>query len=212
MASRFDNWANVALEALAAGRPVVCTRGTGISELVGRLDPDAVAPVDDPARLAQCLRPYLVSPALAADVGRRGRDLVTAELSVAAIAQKMEAVYEEAIARRTSRAAARRSVRLSSAFPSAASFWGMVRRHLWVSGRVQGVWYRGSCAERAGALGISGWARNLPDGRVEIVAEGHLDAVDQLVDWCRHGPPAARVTAVEVQVEEPEGVLGFDVR
>jgi acylphosphatase len=88
----------------------------------------------------------------------------------------------------------------------------VVRRHLWVRGRVQGVWYRGSCAERALALGVSGWARNLPDGRVEIVAEGDPEAVDKLVEWCRHGPPAARVTAVEVRVEEPEGLGGFNVR
>jgi glycosyltransferase involved in cell wall biosynthesis len=98
MASRFDSWGNVALEALAAGRPVVCTTGTGVSELVGRLDPAAIAPVDDAARLAESLRRYLVSPALAADVGQRGRDLVTAEFSVAGVAQRMEAVYEEAIA------------------------------------------------------------------------------------------------------------------
>jgi glycosyltransferase involved in cell wall biosynthesis len=82
---------------------VACTvelRGlyAGISDLVGRLDPAAIAPVDDPARLAECLRRYLISPALAADVGQRGRDLVTAELSVAGVAQRMEAVYEEAIA------------------------------------------------------------------------------------------------------------------
>jgi glycogen(starch) synthase len=109
MASRFDSWGNVALEALAAGRPVVCTTGTGVSELVGRLDPAAIAPVDDPARLAESLRRYLVSPAVAADVGRRGRDLVTTELSMAAIARQMEAVYEEAIAIRTSLATARRS-------------------------------------------------------------------------------------------------------
>jgi len=102
MASRFDSWGNVAMEALAAGRPVVCTTGTGASELVGRLDPAAVVPVDDPARLAESLRRYLVSPALAADVGQRGRDLVTAELSPAGVAQRMEAVYEEAIAKRTS--------------------------------------------------------------------------------------------------------------
>jgi acylphosphatase len=87
----------------------------------------------------------------------------------------------------------------------------MVRWHLWVRGRVQGVWYRGSCAEQALALGISGWARNLPDGRVEIVAEGGPEALDKLVEWCRHGPPAARVTAVDVQAEEPEGLSGFAV-
>ena len=88
----------------------------------------------------------------------------------------------------------------------------MARRHLWVRGRVQGVWYRGSCAQQAQALGVSGWARNLADGRVEIVAEGDPDALDRLAEWCRQGPPAARVSAVEVRVEEPEGLSGFDVR
>jgi acylphosphatase len=88
----------------------------------------------------------------------------------------------------------------------------MARRHIWVSGRVQGVWYRGACADQAHALGISGWARNLTDGRVEIAAEAAVEALDELVEWCRHGPPAARVTAVEVQAEEPEGLDGFDVR
>jgi acylphosphatase len=87
----------------------------------------------------------------------------------------------------------------------------MVRRHLWVKGRVQGVWYRGACAERARALFVSGWARNLPDGRVEIVAEGELEAVDRLIEWCHQGPPAARVSGVEVQVEGPEGLSGFSV-
>ncbi len=77
---------------------------------------------------------------------------------------------------------------------------------------MQGVWYRGSCALQAQALGISGWARNLPDGRVEIVAEGDPEALDKLVEWCRHGPPAARVTAVEVHAEEPEGLDSFTVR
>lgn len=88
----------------------------------------------------------------------------------------------------------------------------MVRKHLWVKGRVQGVWYRGSCAEQARALGVSGWARNLPDGRVEVVAEGDDDAVGRLVSWCHEGPPSALVTAVEQQVEAPEGLRGFLVR
>ncbi len=61
-------------------------------------------------------------------------------------------------------------------------------------------------------LGISGWARNLPDGRVEIVAEGDPEALDKFVEWCRHGPPDARVTAVEVHAEEPEGLDSFTVR
>lgn len=88
----------------------------------------------------------------------------------------------------------------------------MVRRHLWVSGRVQGVWYRGTCADQARAAGVSGWARNLADGRVEVVAEGEPEAVDQLVEWCHQGPAYARVTGVEVQAEAPEGLTGFAVR
>jgi acylphosphatase/uncharacterized membrane protein YphA (DoxX/SURF4 family) len=88
----------------------------------------------------------------------------------------------------------------------------VVRQHLWVSGRVQGVWYRGACAEQARALGVSGWARNLPDGRVEVVVEGPPEAVGQLVEWCRLGPPAARVTGVQSEPEPPEGVHGFTTR
>jgi acylphosphatase len=87
----------------------------------------------------------------------------------------------------------------------------MVRRHLWVSGRVQGVWYRGSCADQAEQLGVSGWARNLPDGRVEVVAEGAPEAVDKLVDWCHIGPAHARVTRVDVRHEAPEGLTGFAI-
>jgi acylphosphatase len=85
------------------------------------------------------------------------------------------------------------------------------RRHLFVSGRVQGVWYRGSCADVARGLGVAGWARNLPDGRVEVVAEGPDEAVQRLVEWCRQGPPAARVAGVEERSERPEGLAGFVV-
>jgi acylphosphatase len=88
----------------------------------------------------------------------------------------------------------------------------MVRRHVWVSGKVQGVWYRGSCADRARALGVSGWARNLPDGRVEVVAEGDAEAVGALVEWCHEGPPHAHVTEVEVQSEPPQKLMDFSVR
>ena len=82
----------------------------------------------------------------------------------------------------------------------------MVRRHLWVKGRVQGVWFRGACAEQAQALGVSGWACNLPDGRVEVLAQGEEQAVARLVEWCRHGPPTAWVSGVEVRSEVPDGV------
>lgn len=87
------------------------------------------------------------------------------------------------------------------------------RVHLYVSGRVQGVWYRQSTVERAQALGLSGWVRNLPDGRVEVVAEGAPDAVDQLVAFCHEGPPLARVEGVELAAETPTGEFGtFEAR
>jgi acylphosphatase len=65
-----------------------------------------------------------------------------------------------------------------------------------VSGRVQGVFYRASTRERAQELGCRGYARNLPDGRVEVLAVGEPAAVHALIEWLRHGPPAAHVTDV----------------
>jgi acylphosphatase len=85
----------------------------------------------------------------------------------------------------------------------------VVRRHVWVSGRVQGVWFRQSCAELADRLGVSGWIRNLPDWRVEAVFEGDDAAVDEIVAWCHHGPLRAMVTDVEVVAEDAEGSKGF---
>jgi acylphosphatase len=68
----------------------------------------------------------------------------------------------------------------------------------WVSGRVQGVYYRGTAAQRARELGITGYARNLPDGRVEVLACGDGVAVKAFVDWLWIGSTASRVTGVEV--------------
>lgn len=79
-----------------------------------------------------------------------------------------------------------------------------VARRCFVAGRVQGVFYRASTRMRAHALGVTGYARNLPDGRVEVLACGTLEAVDALCVWLWEGPPAAHVTAVEVvAVESP---------
>lgn len=87
------------------------------------------------------------------------------------------------------------------------------RVHLIASGRVQGVWFRQSTVERARALGLTGWVRNLPDGRVEVVAEGDRASLEVLVAYCRQGPPLARVTSVEVAHEEPEGTFtSFEAR
>ena len=84
----------------------------------------------------------------------------------------------------------------------------MKRVHLWISGRVQGVWFRESTKRAAEALGVVGWVRNRPDGRVEGIFEGPAGAVDQLVAWCRHGPERARVDAVHVEDEAATG--GFE--
>ena len=81
-----------------------------------------------------------------------------------------------------------------------------------MSGRVQGVWFRGSCQEQARALKVGGWARNLPDGRVEAVFDGPADAVQRLVEWCRHGPRHAEVSGLETVEENPTGEPGFHVR
>ncbi len=88
-----------------------------------------------------------------------------------------------------------------------------VRAHLWVSGRVQMVYFRGTTQHEARGRALAGWVRNLPDGRVEAVFEGPRDAVQALVDWCHAGPPSARVEHVEVRWEPPESEPpGFRVR
>lgn len=74
-----------------------------------------------------------------------------------------------------------------------------------VSGTVQGVWFRESTRKEAEALGVAGWIRNLPDGRVEAAFEGPAPAVDAMVAWCRRGPPDAKVDGVEVLQEAPQG-------
>lgn len=90
---------------------------------------------------------------------------------------------------------------------------GVIRRRILVSGRVQGVGFRQSCLEVAYRHGVQGWARNRRDGRVEAVLEGSSPGVHAVVDWCRHGPPAALVTDVEVLDEQPggESLVGFRV-
>jgi len=75
--------------------------------------------------------------------------------------------------------------------------------HIFVSGRVQGVYYRQSTKERALALGIQGWTRNLADKRVEIVAQGSQEQLDALIQWCELGPDLAKVERVEVAFEAP---------
>jgi acylphosphatase len=88
----------------------------------------------------------------------------------------------------------------------------MVRRHVVVHGRVQGVFFRDSTRERARAHGVAGWVANRPDGAVEAVLEGESEAVDRVVRFLETGPPNAEVERIETSDESPEGLRGFSVR
>ncbi len=85
------------------------------------------------------------------------------------------------------------------------------RRRVLIDGVVQGVFFRAATRETAERLGLSGWVRNLPDGRVEAVFEGPDEAVEAAVAWCRKGPERAFVESVESVEEPPEGLSGFPV-
>ncbi|MEV7216492.1 acylphosphatase [Kitasatospora cineracea] len=87
----------------------------------------------------------------------------------------------------------------------------MIRRRVLVSGTVQGVFFRDSCRRAAAEAGVTGWVRNLPDGRVEAVFEGDPAPVERMVAWAGHGPSRAVVERVEVVEEQPEGLLVFAV-
>ncbi len=88
-----------------------------------------------------------------------------------------------------------------------------VRAHVFISGRVQGVFFRSYTRKTAIELGIRGWVRNLRDGRVEAVFEGERDKVNKMISWCNKGPPPAKVTSVDLKWEEYKGEFdGFDVR
>ncbi len=78
----------------------------------------------------------------------------------------------------------------------------MKRVRVFISGRVQGVYFRAYTKEMAEKLGLKGWVRNLPDGRVEALFEGDEVAVKEMIKWCHNGSPASVVTKVEVE-EEP---------
>lgn len=87
-----------------------------------------------------------------------------------------------------------------------------VRAHVFVSGTVQGVFYRASTRDAARDRGINGWVKNLPDGRVEAVFEGDREAVESMIEWCHTGSDRANVEDVEVSFEEPEKIDGFEIR
>ena len=95
---------------------------------------------------------------------------------------------------------------------SASESTGRCRRHVFVTGLVQDVWFRATTAKHAVKAGVDGWVRNLPDGRVEAVFEGTLEAVNEAVDFCSRGPEMARVDRIEVIEESPENLEGFRIR
>jgi acylphosphatase len=87
------------------------------------------------------------------------------------------------------------------------------RAHVYVSGQVQGVFFRDSARERAEQLGLAGWVRNLQDGRVEAIFEGPSEKVREMVRWCAEGPSHAEVEDVDAEIEAARGDLeGFEVR
>lgn len=89
----------------------------------------------------------------------------------------------------------------------------MVRARLLISGRVQGVFFRASCRDEAALRGLSGWVRNLPDGRVEALLQGTREKVEDMIRWCYRGPSGARVSAIDVTYEETaEDQAGFRIR
>ena len=85
-------------------------------------------------------------------------------------------------------------------------------RRLLVIGRVQGVFFREWTRQQAAELGLSGWVRNRRDGRVEILASGEAEALDELERRCRSGPPSARVEKVEVALSDEPAPTGFERR
>ena len=88
----------------------------------------------------------------------------------------------------------------------------MVRKHVVVHGRVQGVFFRDTTRRIAESRGVAGWVRNTPEGSVEAAFEGEPDAVDELVSFAHEGPRGAAVERVEVADEEPQGLTVFQVR
>ena len=87
----------------------------------------------------------------------------------------------------------------------------MRRVRVTIAGRVQGVFFRASCAEEARRLGLAGWVRNASDGRVEAAFEGSDRAVEMMLRWCRSGPSLAIVDDVHELDEEPRGEHGFRI-
>ena len=88
----------------------------------------------------------------------------------------------------------------------------MKRAHVYIFGKVQGVFYRANTKKQAKKRGLKGWVKNLKDGRVEAVFEGPEEKIREMIEWCRIGSSAARVEEVKVDWEEPEGLEKFAIK
>jgi acylphosphatase len=89
----------------------------------------------------------------------------------------------------------------------------VIRAHVRIHGRVQGVFFRGSMCDEARRSGVQGWVRNCRDGTVEAVIEGPRRAVDRLIAWAHQGPAGALVTDVNIEWQPPGGdFTAFDIR
>ena len=84
--------------------------------------------------------------------------------------------------------------------------------HIIVSGRVQGVFFRDNARKKALELGLKGYAKNLPDGNVEVVAQGDEEKINELVEFIRKGPGIARVEDMRIRQKEPENFKNFEIR
>jgi len=88
-----------------------------------------------------------------------------------------------------------------------------VRVHILVSGKVQGVFFRSETQEKAQQLGLTGWVRNLPNGRVEAVFEGEKARIEEMIEWAKSGPPGAIVNHLDLKWEEYRGEFNnFEIR
>lgn len=80
--------------------------------------------------------------------------------------------------------------------------------HVFISGRVQGVWFRANTKQKAEQLSVTGWVKNTSDGRVEAIFEGEENNVKEMIEWCHRGPPQAKIDNVEIKDQMPTS--GFD--
>ncbi len=87
----------------------------------------------------------------------------------------------------------------------------LTKTHVFIQGKVQGVFYRSWMKSQAESLGLVGWAKNLEDGRVEAAIQGPKEAVEQMVEKCREGSRVSQVTHIDVLYEKPEDFVGFNI-